>query len=235
MNIVLVFLAVAVAYCAAAPWSGNTLVERQPEEHVEFDERVIRSHYEKESTEESSEVVVDSFLHNLLEEKFKPRNLTLLGFSWSNCAAGSALTIETLVVSPDPIPLPGTLEITLDAKIETEITEISSAVLVIKKKVFGFYIEIPCVDNVGSCTYNDICGMLANVTCPQQLLDLGFTCQCPFAAKEYKVPAGTEVPIPEIPDLPSFLESGDYEVKATLNNGSTALACYDIKVSLKKE
>lgn len=225
---VLVFLAMAVAVCVAAPWSGNTVIQNGMEEHFEVEE-VIRSQYKK--TIQSKDV--DTFLHDVVEEKLKSRNLTMYGFSWSNCAQGSNLNIKTLTVSPDPISIPGSVTVSLDAVINNEVTDISSAVLVIKKKIFGVYVEIPCVDNLGSCTYNNICPMLAKIECPQQLIDLGFTCHCPFAAKEYEVPAGTEVTLPKI-DLPSFIESGDYEIKATLMSGSTTLACYDVKVSLAK-
>jgi len=154
------------------------------------------------------------------------------GFSYSNCATGSNLNIKTLNVAPDPIVIPGNVTIELDAVIATEITAITTAELVVKKKLFGVYIEIPCVDNVGSCTYTDVCALLAKIECPKEIIDHGFRCQCPFAAKEFKIPAGTTVAIPSIP-IPSSLENGDYEIKATLKNGDTVLACYDVKASLK--
>lgn len=53
-------------------------------------------------------------------------------------------------VAPDPIVIPGNVTIELDAVIATEVTAITTAELVIKKKIFGAYIEIPCVDNIGS-------------------------------------------------------------------------------------
>eukprot|EP00111_Clytia_hemisphaerica_P004853 TCONS_00013955-protein len=155
-----------------------------------------------------------------------------LGFSYSNCAEGSDLNIKSLSISPDPITIPGNVTIGLDAAISTEITDITSAALVLKRKIFGVFVEIPCVDNLGSCTYNDVCSLLAKIECPQQLIDMGFKCHCPFPAKEFNVPAGTVIALPKLP-LPSFAENGDYEAKVTLSNGSTVLACYDFKVSLK--
>jgi len=226
----LLFLAVVVGYSAAAPWSGNTLVERKVEEQVDMEEE-IRSHYAQTKTK-SKVVGVESLLENFVKEKFKARNLTLYGFSYENCDGSLDLNIKKLTLTPDPIVIPGTVTVGLDAVIQTEVTAITQAKLEVKKKIFGVYIEIPCVDNIGSCTYNDLCGMLANITCPQVLIDHGFTCQCPFAAKEYEVPDGTEIAIPDIP-LPSAIENGDYEIKAQLYNGATELACVDIKASLK--
>jgi len=154
------------------------------------------------------------------------------GFSYSNCATGSDLNIKTLNIAPDPIVIPGNVTIELDAAIATEITAITSADLVVKKKIFGVFIEVPCVDNVGSCTYTDVCALLAKIECPKEIIDHGFRCQCPFAAKEFNIPAGTTVALPSIP-IPSSLENGDYDIKVTLKNGDTVLACYDFKATLK--
>lgn len=65
-------------------------------------------------------------------------------------AKGSDLTINKLSISPDPIVIPGNVTVGLDATIATEVTEITSAILVVKKKIFGTYIEVPCVNNLGS-------------------------------------------------------------------------------------
>ena len=74
----------------------------------------------------------------------------LTGFFLQFKAEGSDLNIKTLNVAPDPIVIPGNVTVELDAAIATEITTITTAILEVKKKIFGVYIEIPCVDNVGS-------------------------------------------------------------------------------------
>lgn len=65
-------------------------------------------------------------------------------------AAGADLTIKSLSINPNPITIPGEVTVGLDAVIRTEVKDITSAVLVVKKKLFGVFIEVPCVDNVGS-------------------------------------------------------------------------------------
>jgi len=52
------------------------------------------------------------------------------------------------------------------------------------RKTFGVYIEIPCIDGFGSCTYDDLCAMLAPVQsqCPNPVLKIGINCACPFKA-----------------------------------------------------
>lgn len=230
----LVFLTAIVACCYAAPWSANSIVEKVEPHPIEAVEGEIRSHYHAQpKAEKEEDKVVDNVLDHFLKEKLSHRNVSLSEFNWKSCADGSNVHIKSLSVS-DPITIPGQVTVGLDAAIAKEITQISSVDLVIKKKIFGVYIEVPCVDNIGSCTYNNICTMLAPIKCPQQLLDLGFTCHCPFAAKEYKVPAGTEVTIPKI-NLPSFVENGDYDIKGTVKNGAEVLACYEIQITLKAD
>lgn len=171
-----------------------------------------------------------------LEEKgyYQPVNLTLVGFSWNNCGQPSdPVEVNTLEVSPDPITIPGTETVTLDAVIKTTVETATSLALTIKKKIFGVYIEVPCVDNVGSCTYENPCDMLKNITCPPEFIKLGFTCQCPFAAKDYKLD-NVDVKIPAI-KLPSFVENGDYEISAKLMNGDSEILCYNVQASLKAD
>ena len=48
------------------------------------------------------------------------------------------------------------------------------------KKVGSTWIKIPCIGNIGSCTYDDLCELLAGVTCPDPFVSAGVPCQCPF-------------------------------------------------------
>lgn len=48
-------------------------------------------------------------------------------------------------------------------------------------RVAGKYIKLPCVDQFGSCTYEDLCTILAKITdCPKFIVDLGSNCHCPL-------------------------------------------------------
>ena len=48
------------------------------------------------------------------------------------------------------------------------------------KKVGSTWIKIPCIANIGSCTYDDLCELLAGITCPDPFVSAGVPCQCPF-------------------------------------------------------
>lgn len=50
-------------------------------------------------------------------------------------------------------------------------------------------------------TYEQPCELLKNVTCPPELKEYGFSCQCPFAAKEYNLDkVNIKVPSIKIPE-----------------------------------
>jgi ganglioside GM2 activator len=53
-------------------------------------------------------------------------------------------------------------------------------------KVAGFWIKIPCVDNLGSCSYTDICKNWAEL-CPKYFEKYGLPCTCPIPANTYTV------------------------------------------------
>lgn len=60
--------------------------------------------------------------------------------------------------------------------------------LKIIKIVGPFKIEIPCIDNVGSCTYNNVCTMLPEPdNCPAFFKEHQIPCACPFPSGEYSI------------------------------------------------
>ena len=183
-----------------------------------------------------------------------------------------------------------------------------------KKKVL-FWVEIPCVDGVGSCTYDDACAMLSKIKCPPDFKKYGIPCQCPIKAVSvlcisksfscddlffnssflkllrtyisiqassnyyiyflftkfqstiltckllyilyihnienlehanktiinqspfqgnYSLPTST-IEIPKIPDVPSFLTDGDYQITAKLVSQKGELGCLFMELSLTKD
>lgn len=64
-----------------------------------------------------------------------------------------------------------------------------------EKALGDLWIQLPCIDQVGSCTYDDACAMLDNLIppgspCPEPLLTYGIPCHCPFKAVRLEPPAG---------------------------------------------
>lgn len=68
----------------------------------------------------------------------------------------------------------------------------------LEKEVAGFWVKVPCVEELGSCHYRDACDVLNQLIppgqeCPEPLHTYGLPCRCPF--KDVS------------PLLPSFLPS----------------------------
>lgn len=59
--------------------------------------------------------------------------------------------------------------------------------LTVEKEIAGLWVKIPCVEQLGSCTYTDICNMLSTLIppgqlCPEPLHTYGLPCHCPVKA-----------------------------------------------------
>lgn len=57
----------------------------------------------------------------------------------------------------------------------------------VEKALGDLWIQLPCIDQLGSCTYDDVCNILDNLIppgmpCPEPLLTYGIPCHCPFKA-----------------------------------------------------
>nr|XP_003217536.1 PREDICTED: ganglioside GM2 activator [Anolis carolinensis] len=157
-------------------------------------------------------------------------------FQWENCGPSSEPAgIKSLSVSPDPVVIPG--DVTVSACVYTSIgiTSPLKAVVTLEKRLGEMWLKIPCVEELGSCTYDDICAKLDAIIppgqpCPEPLLTYGIPCHCPFKAGTYNLPS-SEVYIPDV-DLPSFLTNGDYRIQVVLSNGDQELSCSKISFSL---
>ncbi|NXX17603.1 SAP3 protein, partial [Podargus strigoides] len=112
------------------------------------------------------------------------------------------------------------------------------AVLVVEKALGDLWIQLPCIDQLGSCTYDDVCTMLDNLIppgtpCPEPLQTYGIPCRCPFKAGSYSLPA-SNIDLPDV-ELPSWMTNGNYRVRATASNGGKELACVKVAFSLRSQ
>nr|XP_056721046.1 ganglioside GM2 activator [Euleptes europaea] len=156
-------------------------------------------------------------------------------FAWQNCAPSAPAQMKSLNLIPDPICIPG--DVTLSASGTTTITLDApvKAVITLEKKIGDMWLKVPCVDDLGSCTYDDLCAILDTLVppgqpCPQPLQSYGIPCHCPFKAGTYNLPP-SDIFIPNM-DLPSFLTNGDYRLKSVLSNGDQEIGCLKLSFSL---
>jgi len=142
-------------------------------------------------------------------------------FSWSNCGSSSDPTkIVNLVVTPDPIVLGQSVTITFKALLSTTINPAAaiSASVVVQKQLFGYWIDVPCLENIGSCNYTNVCTawdlfLQSTNLCPV-LKQYNIPCACALAAGTYALgPVSHVLPNPGI----SWL-SGPIRLSIQANN-----------------
>lgn len=97
-----------------------------------------------------------------------------------------------------------------------------------KKKIGPAYIKIPCVDNIGSCTYGDICKDWAEA-CPKYFSQFGIPCTCPIPPNTYSVPGATVDVSTKLPPG----STGDFKIQADLNSATAGhIFCLAIEVNV---
>jgi len=158
-------------------------------------------------------------------------------FSFTNCGSASdPLQFKSLSIKPQPLHIPGPLTISTDISLLKNLSSPVTVALKIVKQVGPFSVTLPCVDNVGSCTYKDVCSMLPKSPseCPDYIVKQGLNCQCPIRGGDYSVQdltlsIETKEPIP----------SGVYQITAiastsnSKNRQTSSIGCLFMEVTLK--
>ncbi|XP_029644368.1 ganglioside GM2 activator [Octopus sinensis] len=152
----------------------------------------------------------------------------LKSFTWSDCGnSSSTLKVKNLIIGPDPVVLPGDLNIGFDLDITEDFDDSLSGSVEIYKKVGAEYIKIPCIGNIGSCDYDDVCGLMEQIPqCPQPFIDNNIPCKCPFKKNSYKMPS-SQINVPEDP-----VPSGDYKATVLLKHKQAFAGCLKVALSI---
>ncbi|XP_004428691.1 PREDICTED: ganglioside GM2 activator isoform X1 [Ceratotherium simum simum] len=160
-------------------------------------------------------------------------------FSWDNCDEGKdPAVIKSLTVEPDPIAIPGNVTISAEVKTTVALNPPQKVEITLEKEVAGVWIKIPCVEQIGSCTFDNACDILDTLIppgqpCPEPLHTYGLPCHCPFKEGTYSLPKST-FPLPHL-ELPSWLSRGNYRLQSILSTGGARLGCIKISASVKGE
>ncbi|KAE8613841.1 hypothetical protein XENTR_v10007890 [Xenopus tropicalis] len=167
---------------------------------------------------------------------FNWRFLSVNGFSWSNCD-GESLPgkIKSLSVSPDPINIPGDLTVSTVLETKVPLTSPVKVIITAEKELLGEWMKVPCIDNVGSCTYDNVCELIDTIfppgqQCPEPLRTYGLPCHCPFKEGVYSLP-DTTLTLPDV-DLPAWLANGNYRVTGVLIADNKEIGCGKFTFSL---
>lgn len=167
-----------------------------------------------------------------------PKRPSRLGsFSWDNCDEGKdPAVINSLTVQPDPIVIPGDVVVSVEGKTSVPLTSPQKVELTVEKEVAGFWVKIPCVEQLGSCSYENICDLIDEYippgeSCPEPLHTYGLPCHCPFKEGTYSLPM-SNFTLPDL-ELPSWLSTGNYRIQSILSSDGKRLGCIKIAASLK--
>ncbi|KAL8560163.1 hypothetical protein ACOMHN_021658 [Nucella lapillus] len=164
-------------------------------------------------------------------------------FALRDCAhnkASELMTFASAHLSPYPVTIPGDLHVTAALRINKEASGDHSVDVTIERYIGFLWITVPCISNVGSCTYKSACGMLSgsygngtNTACPPEIRATGMPCTCPIPAGTYSM-ANTVFKIPELTGVWSWLASGDYRVTAKLIDNPTGqeIACQQVEATI---
>ena len=97
-----------------------------------------------------------------------------------------------------------------------------------EKKVGGFWIKVPCIQDVGSCNYGDLCKNWAEV-CPKYFEKFGIPCTCPIPPNTYTIP---DVELDVSTHLPPG-SKGELRITANLISPSKGhLGCVQLDINL---
>lgn len=118
----------------------------------------------------------------------------------------------------------------------------------VQKKVGFLWVDVPCVDNIGSCDYEDACAMIPfppGQACPEPFLTLGIPCNCPVPQVSSQIISlqslekksnlcfvkGAYVikdQVILIPDehIPQFLARGQYNVRVQASTNDKEVVCF---------
>ncbi|MBN3279872.1 SAP3 protein, partial [Polyodon spathula] len=143
--------------------------------------------------------------------------------------------MKALSLSPDPISIPGDLKANAAGSTSVAFTSPLALNVTLEKEVAGFWVKVPCVEELGSCHYRDLCQILDTLTppgqdCPEPLHTYGIPCHCPFKAGDYSLP-DSDFYLPDA-DLPYWLTNGNYKVVGVLGSAGQELGCLKLTLSL---
>ncbi|CAG5117449.1 unnamed protein product [Candidula unifasciata] len=165
-----------------------------------------------------------------LRKQTKAFPVKLRSFSYTNCADPNTeiVVFGNLSINPDPIHIPGVIVASGTVAAKSPFGSPVKAQLDVWKEVFGVWVKAPCIDQFGSCTYDDFCTVVNPATCPPELVKIGLNCKCPFTAGSWNVPP---VAVNVTQNLPIAISGGVRARIVATYNGSL-VTCLQVQFDL---
>lgn len=144
---------------------------------------------------------------------------------WKQCGSKANVLVNNVDLTPQPMKMPGNGYLTLDVNILKQLNG-SDATITIRRSTFLGYIRIPCLFEVGSCTYKDTCTLMQRMMSENwggflgpiitQMVAafnaVGAQIDCPVPKQRINL---NKIPmkLPKIPAYMTFLARGDYRIE----------------------
>lgn len=86
--------------------------------------------------------------------------------------------------------VPGNVIVSAEGKTSVPLKYPLKVELTVGKEVAGFWVKISCMEQIGSCAYENFCDVLDTLIppgepCPEPLHTYGLLCYCPFKEGTY--------------------------------------------------
>ncbi|XP_066285038.1 ganglioside GM2 activator-like [Branchiostoma lanceolatum] len=170
-----------------------------------------------------------------MNDKFnsKPQKVRMSKWRVTDCGMPSDPVKINGTLMPDPLNINDQISGSFNVTSMVMVSSPLKAEVTIMKKVGSTMVKIPCVSNLGSCNYDDLCSLIPlqpGEPCPSPLSDYNIPCMCPFKMGSYVLPAQSFYLPSGI--LPSWLVTGEYHGKAMLSSNGKSLACRELTMSV---
>ncbi|XP_064598613.1 ganglioside GM2 activator-like [Liolophura sinensis] len=173
-------------------------------------------------------------------------------FKWKDCttAANRALAVSNIKVSPLPLTVPGPLTLSFDASLSKPLNNVNLILEVEKNLGFFGYVKVPCLNEIGSCTY-DGCEKATELGNYLKVTDNSIFKQIYTMLKNNHINLfGCPVPSPQTGSVKAFnytipnpgkqfdwLVNGDYHIIARIQDKVSKVdyACLDLNIGVMRK
>lgn len=141
------------------------------------------------------------------------QGIMMTSVTWSDCTfpGTRGADVMNLTIGPSPIRIPGNVSIGVGMRIRRQLSPPAFTRIRIMKQIAFFWFDLPCIDEVGTCDYDDLCSLWPFFqSCPSAFTRNNIPCSCPFKVGDYKLPQQDMLQIFPDSSTPAWLESGYY-------------------------
>jgi len=144
------------------------------------------------------------------------------------------IKFHSLGLTPSPLKADAYASAAFKISVDRDIPEFGLK-MSLKKKVFFVKVPAPCINGIGSCSYENVCDVIwGEKDCPADVRAAGIPCSCPLK-KGIVQSDSVKFYIPNFGKFVSALASGTYYFHAELTEKSTGKQLGCLKITLELE